>query len=355
MSGIRQVKKSIFGRFFAVFVSGIVTFSFMPRNAFEVLADEISENDIVSEEQSEDLQYQTISTTVGDDESEVVTLDGMMPNDAEVSIENHESEDNICAYDISITDSSGSEFQPEETTPITVEITNTAIGEAVSQEKKLRLWHIDDDGIREEIKNFKVVSDSIIFEAKGFSVYEVDNGVPPLRTYYFEVPENPSENTDYKDYYFPTSSTDSSGNNKMICQQTVKNSEKPVFPQLPADLISNYTFVGWFVYDGENLSDEPYDFNNVEEVTQNEVLILRAVFKSCVFAIFHNQYNGSSQKFPIMATRRGDLVSGSQVDVYGNETNFSAEVYIKDLTITYDDESQGEGEPIQMADRKSVV
>ena len=88
--------------------------------------------------------------------------------------------------------------------------------EAVAQNQTLRLWHIDDNGIREEVKNFKIIEDTIQFETPSFSVFEVDNGTPPLRTYYFEIPENPFENTNYKAYYFPTSSTEINGNYKNL-------------------------------------------------------------------------------------------------------------------------------------------
>ena len=351
MSGMRCSTKAKIKKLIVAIISTAIVISFMPDNMLEAFAMKLNDNTSVTGELSEELTYQTISASPGDDAAEIITLDGLMPTNATINVQNSDnfSKDNLCAYDITVTDSNGEDFQPQNDSPIKVEITNTAIGAAALQAKKLRLWHISDDGIRDEIKNFSIINDSIIFETKGFSVFEVDNGVPPLRTYYFEMPDDPFENTDYKPYYFPTSSPDGSGSYKMICQQTIKNGEKPVFPQLPADITSQYTFVGWFIYENGTLSDTPFDFNIAEEVTENEELTLRAVFRSCVYAIFHDQYNGASQKFPVTATRRGDLVSGNAVDVYGDTVNESADVFIGDLSVSYDDENHDENEPIQMA------
>ena len=350
MSRMRCSAKTKIIRLIAVIISTAVVISFMPDNMLEAFAMKLNDSASVTDEPSEELTYQTISTSLGD-AAEIITLDGLMPTNATVNVQNSDnfSKDNLCAYDISVTDSNGEDFQPQNDSPIKVEITNTIIGEAALQAKKLRLWHISDNGIREEIKDFSIVKDSIIFEATGFSVFEVDNGVPPLRTYYFEMPGDPFENTDYKPYYFPTSSPDSNGSYKMICQQTIKSGEKPVFPQLPADITSQYTFVGWFIYENGTLSDTPFDFNVIEEVTETEELTLRAVFRSCVYAIFHDQYNGTSQKYPVTATRRGDLVSGTVIDVYGDTVNESAEIFIGDLSVTFDDETHVENEPMQMA------
>ena len=345
-------KKTLLERILVVIISVMLPVSSVPATMLNIVADETTSIPIETNEPPDELTYQTISTSPEEHAQEVITLNGMMPADASVIVQNNEnlSEDTLCAYDISITDSNGEEFQPENHTSIKVEITNTAISEATSKNQKIRVWHINDDGIREEIKNFKIEQDSVSFETPSFSIFEIDNGVPPLRTYYFEIPENPLDNTDYRPYYFPTSSTETtSGNSKMICQQTIKDGEKPIFPQLPADISSKYTFVGWFVSENGVLSEQPYDFNQAQAVTQNEEVTLRAVFKSCVYAIFHDEYNGTSQRFPIFATRRGDLTNGSQIDVYGNSVTESAEIAISDLSVNYDDETQVQGEPLQMA------
>jgi len=351
MRNTRHLRKSFLSRMIVTAVSILIMISCIPDEILTAYgAEHHTEN--TTEKNSDDLKYRTIRTSLGDAGDEIITLNGMMPADAEVSINSSEeySTENLCAYDISITDNSGAEFQPETDSPIRVKMQNPAISEAVSQEQNLRLWHIDDNGIREEIKDFRIKNDTVIFDAEGFSVYEIDNGNPPLRTYHFQMPTDPADNSEYKDYFFQTSGPDDSSY-KMICQQIIKNGEKPIFPQLPAHTLRNYTFVGWFVYNtsADTLSEEPFDFDNIAEVTQNEEVILRAVFKSCVYAIFYDQFDGKTEKFPVMATKQGALVHSSEFgnvrDVYGHQTEFLTKISLGDLLINYEDEDQAEGEP----------
>ncbi len=347
--------KSAFKRVTVSFISLAMIMSFIPDNIHKAFADEVktvSENvsDVIASYQDTDeepaaesapLEYQVISASPDEKEKEVVTLDGLMPSNATVNVSAVENDpnENICAYNISITDNNGDEFQPENGSTIKVDITNSSIAEADSS--TLRLWHISDDGIREEIRNFKVYNDTITFQADGFSVYEVDNGTPGVRTYHFMMPDNPdNENSTYSKYYFPTSSLDDSGAFKKICKQTIKNGEHPIFPQLPAEETSRYTFVGWFVYDKTNgLADEPFDFENIPEIQPGvENVELRAVFKSCAFIIFHDQYNSKTSSFTVSATRRGVLVNGY------------ADIDISDYQVSYDDQdpNKADGQPPQM-------
>lgn len=360
---MKGTNSTVFKRTVGFFMSMIIMVSCIPDNIHSAFAAEVqSAADAVSEviENIEDeetapteevsLEYQTISASPSEDNNDIVTLDGLMPSNATVNVSSMDStlSENLCAYNISITDNRGSEYQPENGNTIKVDITSTNIGEAVSSDSKLRLWHIDDNGIREEIHNFKVSNDTITFEAKGFSVYEIDNGKNPVRTYKFMMK---NANSEYAPYYFPTSSKDQNGNYKNICKQIIKNGEKPVFPQLPADINSNYSFVGWFEYnkDTDTLAAEPFNFDEIATINgpDDEEVELRAVFKSCVYVIFHDQFNGRTSSFPVSATRRGTLEPGIDSD----NSNFEHTVInIKDYTVSYDDldANKADGQPPQM-------
>ena len=112
----------------------------------KALADTIDGSE---EDETEDgLKYQQISVSPGDSEDELITLDGMMPVSADVTVESGDASpsDTLCSYDITITDTVGNDFQPKEESPINVEITNSAISEY--DEASLHLWHIDEAGIR---------------------------------------------------------------------------------------------------------------------------------------------------------------------------------------------------------------
>ncbi len=103
-----------------------------------------------------------------------VTLDGMMPKNANATVieENDNREVTLVAYDITISDENG-EYQPGEDRPIEVTIEDNRISTGLL----LSLWHIKDDGSREEITEFTVEDGQIRFTANGFSVYEIVNDV----------------------------------------------------------------------------------------------------------------------------------------------------------------------------------
>ncbi len=340
----KYIKQNTFSRISAVILSVVFILSFMSEISLPAFAVSTSSEQETVSDQTDGLEYQTIRSLPGEDETEIVTLDGLMPVNAEVNVQSSSeyTGDNLFAYNISITDKNGAEFQPVNEEPIKVEITNTAISVAQEANQKLRLWHIDDNGLREEIKNFTVTDNKIIFEASGFSVYEVDNGTSALRTYKFLMPSNPQDNSNYAAYYFPTSSQREDGSFKEICSQTIKNGENLIFPQLPADIDSKYTFVGWFIGSGGTPSNQQLDFNAIPAVTQNETVELYAVFESCVYAIFHEQYNGRTDTFPVFATRRSKLES---IGTNNYEVTFEN---IDDLKVIYDDEEKEEGAPPSM-------
>lgn len=104
----------------------------------------------------------------GSDE-QLIRLDGLMPEGAEAeAIDVSDDYDGITAYDITITDG-GKEFQPDSEHPIQVEISDPAIPE----DGGFELWHIRDDGGREQVPYVTVGSGRIVFSATGFSVYQI--------------------------------------------------------------------------------------------------------------------------------------------------------------------------------------
>ena len=284
------------------------------------------ESDEPVEEKIEDgLKYQQISVSPNDSDDELITLKGMMPVSADVIVESGDSSptDTLCSYDITITDTVGNDFQPKEESPITVKITNSAIGEY--DEASLHLWHIDEAGIREEVTEFTVVGDSIRFEATGFSLYEITEGNPSLCTYVFYTPDS---NGTYRKYYYMTTT------GKQICQQTIKDTDSLMPPQLPANG-ANYTFIGWYILEGNenNLSvtDEELLFDDPQDFTDGGTVRIGAVYADCVYLIFHDQYNSQIESYPIVGTRRGILEGETEEDK-------KAKIPLDGIEVTYDDE-----------------
>ncbi len=309
----------------AVFLlSVMVLLSSVPIDKM-IVAKGISEPEISSD--ADQLEYQSISAYPSDDQTEKVALDGMMPTESDLVVSrtgDSVSDETLCSYDISIMNN-GKEYQPDSSNPITVSITNNAIGEANAAEKPICLWHIGGDGSVTEIKDFSISGNTICFSASGFSIYIVSSdGQPPLCTYEFYILD---EMGTPQKYYFSSSTGDK------IWRQTVQNGEKLSIPQLPSIKDSSTsTFMGWYVYENGSLASKPLDFENLPPVTETKTVQLRAVFAQCAYVIFHEQFNGANNSWPIAATRRGELKNGS------------TQVNIDDITVTYDDRSSDESE-----------
>ena len=145
----------------------------------------------------EEAAFQQLSFELYPNEQEsekTVTLNGMMPKDASAEavdvtndfsdvdsfdIENNDETENptaavLAAYNITITDGEN-EYQPGEENPIHVEITNPEI----STDNRNTLWHIMDDGTREQITDFSIEDGKISFYATGFSVYAIVSAPDP--------------------------------------------------------------------------------------------------------------------------------------------------------------------------------
>ena len=132
-----------------------------------VYAEDIVTTEAVTEEVS-DLTFQSLELYPNGEEAEqVVTLDGLMPEGAEATaVDVSDEHDGIAAYDITITDGEN-DYQPGEENPILVEINDPVITEDIT------LWHILDDGTREQIFDFTAEDGKVSFYATGFSVYEI--------------------------------------------------------------------------------------------------------------------------------------------------------------------------------------
>lgn len=144
------------------------------------------------EEEKEELHS---DTDAEEEPDKVVTLDGMMPKavtaeaiDVTEKRETEEREEaeklasktdaatstdaeqktTIAAYDITLKDGE-TEYQPDEEHPIDVEI----LDQRITKDDDLELWHIKDNGEKEQIKVFTVEDGKVSFSAAGFSVYQI--------------------------------------------------------------------------------------------------------------------------------------------------------------------------------------
>ncbi len=274
-------------------------------------------------------------------ESGDVALDGMMPKDAEVQVENaleneavrtlpEDEEDTVlAAYDISIREGEN-DYQPKADSPVKVEMTV----EGVSETSTLSVWHIKDDGSKEEVKDFTVEDGKVVFEADSFSIYAVIDR-PPLCTYSFYTLN------EYGDYIEYALNTDQGA---VTFTQKVKDGEAVVAPQSPVNPSEpDTTFMGWYAgtmteVGGSfvlQLEEEPFDFDHLPAVTEDSAVSLYAKFASFAYVVFHSQYDNETGTYPVLATRRGELTGAG---------TGSTQIDISDVTAGYDD---GTGAPLQ--------
>ena len=115
-------------------------------------------------------EYDTIRT-VADDDAEI-TVSGLMPKGSYVTAKSVEItlEDLtvLAAYDITIYDSEGDEWQPDES--VTVEIQNPALADV----EDVEIYHMEDeDAEPEHVDTITTDEDVATFEAESFSIYVV--------------------------------------------------------------------------------------------------------------------------------------------------------------------------------------
>ena len=114
----------------------------------------------------------------GEQAEQFVSLDGLMPEGAVAqAVDVSDDYSGAAAYDITI--STGmEEYQPGEENPVLVAITDPVITDSDG----IQLWHIKDNGGREQINDITVTDGRLSFYATGFSVYEIvyDDDVIPV-------------------------------------------------------------------------------------------------------------------------------------------------------------------------------
>ena len=223
------------------------------------------------------LRSRTLSVNPeGKSEEQTITLDGLVPRDAEVAAEDvterfagyvfprfpqrtllkarkaaPQAETSaewvtLAAFDISITNENG-KYQPDEDKPIRVEI----IDSRITPERETELWHIRDDGTEEKIENITVEEGRIVFEAAGFSVYVVvvheDGTVANPRVEFHFISRDDNALTSGNRVYYasaPYPFRNKDGQNQTT--QILKDGEALELITDPGNLEDKH-FYGWYV------------------------------------------------------------------------------------------------------------
>ena len=133
-----------------------------------------------------------------------IHLTGMMPINAETMVndvtESYSTEDFadadriyeeeftmdppdvVAVYDIQIM-ANAEEYEPEEGSPIDI----VYYDENITEESLIQVWHIHDDGTKEQVENVVIENGSVNFVATGFSAYAIVECPPSIPISYYQL------------------------------------------------------------------------------------------------------------------------------------------------------------------------
>ena len=137
------------------------------------------EKDTETVEEETGLTEQTIEASVDTEEKDVViTLTGEMPEEATASAcpvdISMEGVNIISAYDITIYDADGQEFQPSEEKTLQVKIEDDAVRKALEENTELEVYHLEDaEAEPEQVQEVNLEAAAVEFQAESFSIYAV--------------------------------------------------------------------------------------------------------------------------------------------------------------------------------------
>ncbi|MBP5255488.1 MAG: hypothetical protein J6Z80_00375, partial [Clostridia bacterium] len=191
---------------------------------------------------------------------------------------------------------SGDEYQPASPVTVSVRLKDDEAGAMIANGSVFNVYHFGD--CFEELSS-ETEGDVVTFKTSGFSVFALSSGIY-MHTYRFFVPTDASQ-TAYEEYqiYTDTGTT--------TFTQVIKAHDELVMPQLPSIANSpTSTFAGWYEGTESNgnvtLNTTEFDFVNLPEITSDRTITLYARFGKFAYVIFHEQYNGTTNTWPIAAT-----------------------------------------------------
>ncbi len=207
-----------------------------------------------------------------------ITLDGVMPDEACVTASpaNVEIEGIrvLAAYDITITDDDGEEYQPQAGT-IRVHIENDAIRGAQAEDGGISVFHFKSGSAQPERVSFKDMGDgSVEFYADSFSIYVVGEDDRLYET---------NDETPHYIYTVNFYVEDRSG--LPVSSQTLSAGERVELPGVPE--VDHGIFSGW--YTEPNGGGTLYDFsesNVLPGITEDTELDLYAHYREAYYVYY---------------------------------------------------------------------
>ncbi len=252
----------------------IIGYGILPEqhNEEELEAAEADEADVSAAGGSSTLTEQTVQARIFSDASavrtmtvsEIITLSGLLPENASAAaypVDVKIGDMTILgAYDITIYDGNGYEFEPEDGR-IHVTIANSAIRSALSDGANPVVCHINDETSELELVKVTSTEDGAVeFDAESFSIYIVGDDD---KFYDTETHETVTVYTvNFYQYEFDASDADNSRGPNLTSTQYVAETDTLNEPAVPE--YDHHVFDGWFTQMQTEAGAEPgskFDFN----------------------------------------------------------------------------------------------
>ena len=209
-----------------------------------------------------------------------ITLKGVMPEGAKVKAYpvNVQIDDEVvlAAYDITIFDSEGDIYQPQDGA-IQVKIENTAVREALQQSEEVSVYHMENESASpEEVSSVQTENNAVVFDANSFSVYVVT------------TPGDKDEHFTHTYVFFADQNGD--GTDEEWNRQILSEGEKLNEPETPEK--EGCIFEGW--YDGETR----FEYFGTEEgtLTEDKETRLYAKYTEKVYYVFYKAESSEAGK-----------------------------------------------------------
>ena len=187
-----------------------------------------------------------------------ISLSGYLPEDFSFEAEavGYEDTDIICAYDITIYDGGGDEFQPCPGFPIEVRIESGKINKALMNCDEPAVQHVGGGGL-EEVKAASA-DGAVVFEAESFSTYIIRKHegdeplVTPRRFYHFLSPVYEEVEAGVyrsESYVFQNDANDDTS------VQIIKSGDALEKVPIPPNKTDEY-FYGWYIVDVQRVEGD---------------------------------------------------------------------------------------------------
>ena len=232
------------------------------------------EKDTETVEEETVLTEQTIEASVDTEEKDVViTLTGEMPEEATASAcpvdISMDGVNIISAYDITIYDADGQEFQPSEEKPLQVKIEDDAVRKALEENTELEVYHLEDaEAEPEQVQEVNLEAAAVEFQAESFSIYAV------------VTPEQHFTHT----YQF----MDEDGTT-LLSEQILSAGE--VLNEPESQVKTHKKFIGWFD-EKDNLFNS---FGEEGPLSASSTTVLKAKYET-VYYVFYKAGNSTDSK-----------------------------------------------------------